>query len=117
MLLMGGTTAQFSNTARTNTNEGENQKYNLQSSQVKHTRQDSINEFIIGKLNPLVVADFLKIHLCILAGITSHEFTCSDANSPAFNGELRFFASSPDLPLWYLNLQLFTSTINIEYRY
>ena len=40
---MGGTTALFSNTARTNTNEGENQKYYLQSSQVKHTRQDSIN--------------------------------------------------------------------------
>ena len=41
MSLMGGTTALFSNTARTNTNEGE--KYYLQSSQVKHTRQDSIN--------------------------------------------------------------------------
>ena len=40
---MGGTTALFSNTARTNTSEGENQKYYLQSSQVKHTRQDSIN--------------------------------------------------------------------------
>ena len=30
-------------------------------------------------------------------------------------GDLRFFASSPALPLWYINLLLFTSTINIEY--
>ena len=30
-------------------------------------------------------------------------------------GDLRFFASSPALPLWYINLPLFTSTINIEY--
>ena len=28
---------------------------------------------------------------------------------------LRFFASSPAIPLWYINLPLFTSTINIEY--
>jgi len=30
----------------------------LQSSQVKRTSQDAINEFIIRKLNPLVVVDF-----------------------------------------------------------
>ena len=30
-------------------------------------------------------------------------------------GDLHFFASSPTLPLWYINLPLFTSTINIEY--
>ena len=30
----------------------------LQSSQVKRTPQASINEFIIRKLNPLVVVDF-----------------------------------------------------------
>ena len=30
----------------------------IQSSQVKHTPQDFINEFIIHKLNALVVADF-----------------------------------------------------------
>ena len=30
----------------------------LQSSQVKRTQQDSIYEFIIQKLNPLVVVDF-----------------------------------------------------------
>ena len=42
----------------------------------------------------------------------------SDANSPAFGEretDLPFFASSPSLPLWYINLPLFTSTINIEY--
>ena len=39
-----------------------------------------------------------------------------DANSPAFAGDLRFLASSPALPLWYLNLPLFASTINIVSR-
>ena len=34
---------------------------------------------------------------------------------PLLAGDLRFFASSPALPLWYINLLLFTSTINIEY--
>ena len=34
---------------------------------------------------------------------------------PLLAGDLRFFASSPTLPLWYINLLLFTSTINIEY--
>ena len=34
---------------------------------------------------------------------------------PLLAGDLRFFASSPALPLWYINLPLFTSTINIEY--
>ena len=29
--------------------------------------------------------------------------------------DLCFFASSPALALWYINLPLFTSTINIEY--
>ena len=39
----------------------------------------------------------------------------SDANSPAFGGRLALFASSPALPLRYINLPLVTSTINIEY--
>ena len=30
-------------------------------------------------------------------------------------GDFRFFASSPALPLWFINLPLFKSTINIEY--
>ena len=30
-------------------------------------------------------------------------------------GDLRFFGLSPALPLWYINLPLFTSAINIEY--
>ena len=30
-------------------------------------------------------------------------------------GDFRFFASFPALPLWFINLPLFTSTINIEY--
>ena len=30
-------------------------------------------------------------------------------------GDLRFCASFPILPLWYINLPLFTSTVNIEY--
>ena len=34
---------------------------------------------------------------------------------PLLAGDLRFFASSPALPLCYINLPLFTSTINIEY--
>ena len=34
---------------------------------------------------------------------------------PLLAGDLSFFASSPALPLWYINLPLFTSTINIEY--
>jgi len=34
---------------------------------------------------------------------------------PLLAGDLRFFASSPALLLWYINLPLFTSTINIEY--
>ena len=46
----------------------------LQSSHVKRTPQDSINEFIIRKLNPSVVVD-LKIHLCIPACVMSSEFT------------------------------------------
>ena len=33
---------------------------------------------------------------------------------PLLAGDLCFFASSPALPLWYINLPLFTSTINIE---
>ena len=31
---------------------------------------------------------------------------------PLLAGDLRFFASSPALPLWYINLPLFTSAIN-----
>ena len=34
---------------------------------------------------------------------------------PLLAGDLRFFASSHALPLWYINLPLFTSTITIEY--
>ena len=34
---------------------------------------------------------------------------------PLLAGDLRFFASSRALPLWYINLPLFTSNINIEY--
>ena len=34
---------------------------------------------------------------------------------PLLAGDLRFFASSPALLLWYINLPLCTSTINIEY--
>ena len=39
--------------------------------------QDYINEFIIRKLNPLVVVDFrfMSIHFCILACVMSREFT------------------------------------------
>ena len=49
----------------------------LQLSQVKRTPQDYINEFIIRKLNPLVVVDFrfMSIHFCILACVMSREFT------------------------------------------
>ena len=45
----------------------------LQSSQVKRTPQDAIKEFIIPKLNPLVLV--AQIHLCILACVMSCEFT------------------------------------------
>ena len=34
---------------------------------------------------------------------------------PLLAGDLRFFASSPALPFWYINLPLYKSTINIEY--
>ena len=39
---------------------------NSQSSQIKLSPQDSINEFIIRKLNPLVVVDlrFISAHFC-----------------------------------------------------
>ena len=41
---------------------------------------------------------------------------CSDAKTlPLLAEDLRFFASSPALPLWYINVPLFTSTVNIEY--
>ena len=46
---------------------------NLQSSQVKRTPQDAINDFIIRKLNPLVVVN-LSSDLCIVACIISSEF-------------------------------------------
>ena len=39
--------------------------FKLQSWQVKCTPQDSINEFIIRKLNPLVVVDFRFISACL----------------------------------------------------
>ena len=48
----------------------------LHSSQVKHTPQDSINEYIFWKLNPLVVVHCrFEIHLCIVACVMSHGFT------------------------------------------
>ena len=34
---------------------------------------------------------------------------------PLLAGDLRFSVSSPALPLWFINVPLFTSTINIEY--
>ena len=34
---------------------------------------------------------------------------------PLLEEDLRFFALSPALPLWYINLPLFMSTINIKY--
>ena len=33
---------------------------------------------------------------------------------PLLVGDLRFFTSSPTLPLWYINLPLFTCTTNID---
>ena len=45
----------------------------LQSSQVRRTPKDAIKEFIIPKLNPLVLV--AQIHLCILACVMSCEFT------------------------------------------
>ena len=38
-----------------------NKRVNLQSNQVKRTPQELINEFIIQKLNPLLVVDFRLI--------------------------------------------------------
>ena len=38
-----------------------NKRVNLQSNQVKRTPQEFINEFIIQKLNPLLVVDFRLI--------------------------------------------------------
>ena len=48
---------------------------NLQSSQVKRTPQNSINEFIIRKLSLLAVVDFRFNHLYIIACVMSREFT------------------------------------------
>ena len=48
----------------------------LQSSQVKHTFQDAIKEFIIRKLNRAVGCCRFEIHLCIVACVMSHKFTC-----------------------------------------
>ena len=49
----------------------------LQSSQVKHTPQDAINEFIIQKYESVgsLGSCRCQIHLCILACVTSSEFT------------------------------------------
>ena len=50
---------------------------NLQTSQPGQAYpQDAINEFIIQKLNPLVVVNFSS-NFCIVACIMSHEFTPS----------------------------------------
>ena len=45
----------------------------LQSNQVKRTPQEAINEFIIQKLNPLLVVDFrlISAFVCVM----SREFT------------------------------------------
>ena len=45
-----------------------------QSNQVKRTPQESINEFVIQKLNPLLVVEF-RFDLCILVCVMSREFT------------------------------------------
>ena len=46
----------------------------LQSNQVKRTPQESINEFIIQKLNPLLVVDFrlISAFLYVLWAVNSH---------------------------------------------
>ena len=46
----------------------------LQSNQVKRTPQESINEFIIQKLNPLLVVDFRSISafLYVFWAVNSH---------------------------------------------
>ena len=46
-------------------------------------------------------------------------FLCIDANSPASGGRFTLFclvSRSPALPLWYVNLTLFTST-NIKFLF
>ena len=49
-----------------------------QSTQVKRTPHDYINEFIIRKLNPLIVAGCgFQIHVCILACVMSCEYSHS----------------------------------------
>ena len=49
--------------------------FTLQSTQVKRTPQDYINEFIIPKVNPLVYSCRFQIFVYILACVMSHEFT------------------------------------------
>ena len=49
--------------------------FTLQSTQVKRTPQDYINEFIIRTLNPLVYSCRFQIFVYILACVMSHEFT------------------------------------------
>ena len=46
---------------------GQCETLNSQSSQIKLSPQDSINEFIIRKLNPLVVADLRIIFAFLYA--------------------------------------------------
>ena len=43
------------------------------------------------------------------------QYTAVMLTVPLLAGDLSFFASSPAPPLWYINLPLFMSTINIEY--
>ena len=57
-------------------------------------------------MKPPLTATSLKQPLC---------YNGIDVNSPLLAGDLHFFALSPTLPLWYLNLPLFTPT-NIKYN-
>ena len=57
----------------------------------------------------LWVLNMLKYHNLI------HNSSPVMPTLPLLVGDLRFFASSPALPLRYINLPLVTSTINIEY--
>ena len=65
---------------------------------------DSYQFEITGRLKPVSVPfSSLVLYIAVMSTL------------PLLAGDLRFFASSPALLLWYINLPLFTSTINIEY--
>ena len=68
----------------------------------------------ISKVTPLQrVRKYLEDIQAVLKAkrIARFHFTVTPT-LPLLAGDLRFFASSPALPLWYRNLSLFTSTIN-----